>query len=275
MDQKSKHNPRRKFDAVQEQALGIYVYVLWDPRDSKAFYVGMGAGSRVFDHFNEVENLGSELWKSKHRRIADIWAEDLEVRWSIIRRNLGDENCAADVEAAVIDALESSQNGITLNEVRGQGVRLHGSLSEEEVAALAAIPVDPEYNYNAVFLFPIQSTLAQGRSVYDATRIAWPISNEYRTLANGMAVGIAGGISRGVFTIEQWETSNSVVGRQEFRGAERSPHELLNKSWLSVLGRAMGYWQRGNYLVIEMNGKGGFRFRRGSQEKEAWLPLKD
>jgi hypothetical protein len=194
MDQKSKHNPRRKFDAVQEQALGIYVYVLWDPRDSKAFYVGMGAGSRVFDHFNEVENLGSELWKSKHRRIADIWAEDLEVRWSIIRRNLGDENCAADVEAAVIDALEISQNGITLNEVRGQGVRLHGSLSEEEVAALAAIPVDPEYNYNAVFLFPIQSTLAQGRSVYDATRIAWPISNEYRTLANGMAVGIAGGI---------------------------------------------------------------------------------
>jgi len=47
----------------------------------------------------------------------------------------------------------------------------------------------------------------------------------------------------------------------------RIASELYGKNWLAVIGRAMGFWQRGNYLIIEViqeNGKPAFRFLRGS-----------
>ena len=39
--------------------------------------------------------------------------------------------------------------------------------------------------------------------------------------------------------------------------------EVTEKSWLNVISPAKGYYQRGNHLVVEFNGKGQFRIIRG------------
>jgi hypothetical protein len=47
-------NVRSFTSAVQEQ-LGYYVYRLIDPHDGCTFYVGKGAGNRLFSHINEAD----------------------------------------------------------------------------------------------------------------------------------------------------------------------------------------------------------------------------
>lgn len=267
-------NVRRQFRPDEADALGIYVYALWDPRDRKVFYVGKGVRNRLFDHFNEAEAAasGQRNLSAKLRRIIEIWEEDLDVKWHIIRRNIFDDQAAEQIEAAVLDALAISQNGLLLNEVSGAGKMNHGALSEEEVAALAARLVDPVGAYEAVFVLSIQNALAAGRSPYDATRSAWPVSHTFRQMQGALAVGLQNGVSKIVCDIGSWEPSQ-YEGKWEFVGNELAGHELQNKSWLTVLGAAIGYWQRGNYLVVKFDGRQHFQLLRGSADKYRYWSL--
>lgn len=271
-------NQQRTFNQSVITKLGEYVYGLQDPRDNKVFYIGKGECNRIFDHFNEADKqLNSKTqsnWTAKLRRIAEIWDEGLDVDWWIIRYNLqAGGNLpldAYDVEAALIDVLEISQNGPTLNDIAGHRKATRGILSSDDVAALAAKAVNPKTAYPAVFVFPIQNALIKGVSVYDATRRLWAVSEQYRNLPAPLSIGIANGESKGVFEINQWEEASS---KWEFTGKDiTNNHDLYNTSWLTVIGAAMGYWQRGNYLIVEFDGKGQFRFIRGSQNKK-WQSL--
>lgn len=271
-------NTKRKFDRKVAKILGDYVYVLRDPRDNKVFYVGKGEGNRLFAHFNEADKVlkskKQNTWTAKLRRIVEIWEEDLDVDWWIVRYNLKSGTTppldAFDVEASLIDVLEISQNGPALNDIAGRRKTTRGILSADDVAALAAPTVNPKKPYPAVFIFPIQNALEQRANVYDATRRWWAVSQAYRSLPTPVAVGIANGITQGIFEIKQWAPAS---GKWEFTGTDvTNGHALANTSWLTIIGAAMGYWQRGNYLIIELNGKGKYRFLRGSTNKE-WQRL--
>jgi hypothetical protein len=141
-------NSLRAFEPGVSDKLQTYVYALRDPRDRKVFYVGKGRGVRVFDHFSEAEN--EQNYSSKVRRIREIWHEGLDVEWFIVRRQIraldGDKTAdesAEEIEAAIIDVLEHSQNGSTLNDQSGKRSQIHGFVNSSDVQSLAAPAVNP------------------------------------------------------------------------------------------------------------------------------------
>ena len=84
------------------------------------------------------------------------------------------------------------------------------------------------------------------------------------------AVAIVGGVSVGAYHIIKWNRLDD--GKWEFEGLPHNELEKLN--WRTIIKPAMGYWQRGNYLIVEFDGAGRFRIVRGSR-KHSWLPCID
>ena len=256
-------NEQRNLDPLQVERLGRYVYALQDPRDGKVFYVGQGQGNRVFDHLAEAQNaLGSDRnVSSKVIRILDIWKNGEDVLWNIIAHGVPDESIDY-VESSVIDALSISQNGQCLNEVSGPRSSM---LTAGEVASLGATNINPEKYYPCVFIFPIHNALESSReNVYEATRASWCISGQYRII-NSYAVGVKHGISLGGFKINSW---NEFDGKYSFEGTEEL--SLVKFDWKYVISQALGFWQRGNYLIAEFDGNGKFRILRGGGENRDW-----
>ena len=270
-------NSFRQFDPLQISRLGKYIYALRDPRDKKIFYVGQGTGNRVFDHLNEADKVNRssvnlEQISSKTLRILDIWKHEEDVEWIILAYNLSAADATADlVESAIYDALIESQNGDTLNDITPpKSTRL----SSDEVIALAADFVNPDFPIENVFLFPIQNAVTAGSSVYDATRMIWYVNQPNRTLRPSYAVGLKSALSLGAYEIENWNTAAADPTKHEFI-AKGHPapipfQPLMNKNWIHVLDKAKGFWQRGNYLIVDFDGKGHFSIKRGSQDRNTW-----
>ena len=64
---------------------------------------------------------------------------------------------------------------------------------------------------------------------------------------------------------KQWDiVPNS--NRWEFNGIEEP--NLLNYTWHKQIEISKGYWQRGEFFVVDFNGKGKFRLIR--HEKNQW-----
>jgi hypothetical protein len=273
-------NEQRAFDVLQKEKLGKYVYALRDPRDRKIFYVGQGSDDRVFGHFNEAQkcldsNKSFNQLSSKIIRILDIWKNNEDVEWIILSHNLPDDNYVADyIESAIFDCLSESQNGDTLNEVSPPK---SSRLLPNDLGAMAAEFVNPSVAYKRVFVFPIQNLLNKGVDSYNATRTMWSVHEKYRTLKKSYAIGLKNSISKGSFEIDSW-VSVGGTNKHEFISKEHpKPNNyqpLLNKNWNNVLAKAKGFWQRGNYLIVEFNGEGNFRIVRGSQDTTTWHDCK-
>lgn len=269
-------NNKRTFDILQKEKLGKYIYALRDPRDRKIFYVGQGINDRVFDHFAEADKCKNSSTpfheiSSKVIRIMDIWKNNEDVEWLILSHNLPNDNHIADyVESAIFDSLSESQNGETLNDASPPK---SSRLLPDDLEAMAAEFVNPTTALKNVFIFPIQNALIRGISPYHATRSVWSVSNYYRRLHPAYAVGLKNSISKGSYEIASW-TSVTDTGKHEFSSNGHPNPDyyppLLNKNWNNVLAMAKGFWQRGNYLIVEFDGKGKFRVIRGSQDSTTW-----
>jgi hypothetical protein len=269
-------NIQRNFDSLQKEKLGKYIYALRDPRDNKIFYVGQGINNRVFEHFGEAEyclnsNKAFNQLSSKVIRILDIWKNNEDVEWLILAHNLPVDNNVADyVESAIVDGLSESQNGETLNEVSPPK---SSRLVADDLDAMAAAFVNPLTPHINVFIFPIQNALNNGVSTYNATRTTWAVSNGNQLLNPSFAVGLKHSISKGSFEISSW-TNVGGTNKQEFTAVGHpNPTDyqpLINKNWNNVLAKAKGFWQRGNYLIVEFNGQGHFKIIRGSQDTKTW-----
>lgn len=255
---------KRSFDSLEKEKLAKYVYALRDPRDGKIFYVGQGQGNRVFDHFYEADTClkKQKMACSKTIRILDIWKNEEDVDWFIVAHGL--ESGADSVETAVLDTLSQSQNGPTLNGNNGPKSSI---LMQEDIALLGAIPVNPSLQMHQVFIFPVKNGLAQGKSAYEATRSAWYVKKAYQNLP-AYAVGIRDGISIGSFEIKSWQ---SIGSKSEFNGVVEN--SLLNKSWVSILSKVKGYWQRGNYVIVEFDGNGKCKIVRGAGQESIYFDL--
>ena len=80
------------------ERIGFYVYLLRDPRDGSVFYVGKGAGNRVFGHVREA--VESPRTTDKLDRIREIKRMAEEVLHPVDRQ--GDrQGCSLDAEGNV------------------------------------------------------------------------------------------------------------------------------------------------------------------------------
>lgn len=107
----SDHAAEQPNQDVQKQVsdeLGLYVYMLVDPRDGLPFYVGKGRGVRYEAHRYEAEDVSEdEAEKSaKIKKIRKINAAGYEHECWILRYGMTTKEYTA-VEAAAIDLLRS------------------------------------------------------------------------------------------------------------------------------------------------------------------------
>ncbi len=138
--------------------------------------------------------------------------------------------------------------------------------------------VNPKRKYETVFIFCITKGLErESDNVYEATRKYWKGAEAYVD-CNGMyAVGIDDYCSVGAFKIASWESvlyqneKHKNEKRGAFLKAEGNTEELLNKNWEKIINIAIGYWQHGGYLIVQFDGNGKFRFKRGYEDKTSWF----
>lgn len=252
MDPTQPGNELDELDGSLNTLLRGYVYALRDPRDQKIFYIGKAGGKdaagngRVLDHFEEARRAllnGSRNHSAKIRRILEIWSVGEDVEWFIVRHGLDSAELAHHVEGALIDLLEISQNGPTLNVQGGHQTATHGLLTRADLDSLKAQPVDPkQFIDRPIFVFPIQRALAGGRSVFDATSKSWRIGQKFQNLQNAIAVGVSSGVAKGVFVVEKWLPDGSLF-RFEGRELEDPSKELVGRNFVGVINKAKGYWQ--------------------------------
>jgi hypothetical protein len=259
-------NAEVKFDILQKEKLGLYVYVLRDPDSKKIFYVGQGQNNRLFDHFEDARRCleKKSTTTEKERQILEIWEKGKDVEWAIISHGLDPEKgkeIADQIESAVYDALKESKNEKPYND----NLTPHSTfLSSMDARMLGAKQVDPTEPYDVLFIFPIHKGLAEGRTIYEATRKSWAVSPKFRDRP-AFAVGLKNGISVGSFEIERWEESEE--GKFMFTGSDYPA--LLNKAWkkLITFPGASGHWSKGNYLIVKLDGKGNACFLKGAKDK--------
>ena len=109
-----KKPPSKKVLKQVADELGMYVYMLVDPRNGLPFYVGKGQGLRFTDHGyeadaaseNEAEKNGAEK-KEKLKKINEIRASGSDHEFWILRYGMTTKKEYTAVEAAAIDLLHS------------------------------------------------------------------------------------------------------------------------------------------------------------------------
>lgn len=278
----ARQNNEPDFDPLVRERLRGYVYVLRRPRDKHIFYIGKGGGfeaqgnRRVLEHFDEADEWlrrRDQQPNRKVREILSIWQNEEIVEWFIVRHGL-DPAQVDEVEGALIDTFNLSQNGETTNEYRAKGANKRGVLLSSDIDALAATPVNPTKSHQRVFIFQIHKAVSSSRPAEDATRGDWIVSALNRAVAPGeLAVGIVEGISRVVLQVQAWTPGSAGSKTWRFNGPVLLDHELLNKSFVDVIAPSLGYLQYGGgYVIVEFDGRGSFRTLHGSRDKETWQP---
>jgi uncharacterized protein len=262
-------NPKRRFEPGEYAQIGRkYVYALQDPDDQRIFYVGQGTGNRIFEHLDRAEILleSRKRLTPKFEAVHAVWTKSKDVRLIVLAGGLSDREADL-VESATLDALNMSSNGELTNAIAAP----HSSMVRvEDLAASAYAYVNPSRQYLKVLLLPAQKR-QKNKDVYERCRRSWKVAKKHRSVGTeeqaAHAVAIVGGVSVGAYRIINWNRLEDE--KWEFEGIPHAELEKLN--WRAIIKPAMGYWQRGNYLIVEFDGAGRFRIVRGSR-KRPWLP---
>jgi len=201
------------FSASVSEAIGFYVYLLKDPRNSEIFYVGKGIGNRVFNH---VASAGdTELDSIKHARIREIEASGFKVEHVILRHGLSEQS-AFEVEAAAIDLIGfSNLSNLQSGHASGDfGIRT----AEELEAIYAAELLDTELPILLININRLFHREMGPQDVYETTRKAWKIG--IRRNQARYAVATYGGLTREVYQIAAWF---AIGDRWGFNGTVADP----------------------------------------------------
>ena len=189
------------FPAEVHNQLRYYVYRLIDPRTGQTFYVGKGKGNRVFEHAkNAIDPGDDDELTDKSRTIQEIINAGLDVVHVIHRHGIEDEQTAFEVEAALIEAYP----GLT-NLAGGHDNSERGCAHADQLIRRYKIkPINPRHNLLAI---SIGRSLEEGRSIYDAVRMFWRISED-RARSADYVLAHNGGIVLDVFIADEWADSS-------------------------------------------------------------------
>jgi len=191
------------FTPKQKENLKNYIYCLIDPRDKQTFYIGRGAGDRVFQHVKAAVNgnnllVDSNLEGSKKeklntksaklKKIKEIIDSGYEIDYLIHRQGMNTRE-AQEVEAALIDYQAQIESLPTLtNLVGGKGSSERGS--KRLIDIQRQYPVSKLKAMHNLILFKIDNAMDNDKkSPYDATRFAWGVNLD-RAKKQSYALGI-------------------------------------------------------------------------------------
>lgn len=162
-----------------------------------------------------------------------------------------------------------------MNEISNdQGGHHSSKLLPDDLVSISAPFVNPDISYASVFLFSIQNASQNRDNVYDATRAYWKVSEQYKKQLNSYAVGIVNNISKSSFKIDSWYKDDTYKKDAFVSPGHPNPvvyQALLNKNWSKIIAAAKGFWQRGQYLIVEFDGNGKFRIIRGLKDPDKWF----
>lgn len=217
-----------EFSFKTQENIGFYVYALVDPRNGKVFYIGKGAGNRVFAHANDA--VESETETDKLNIIREIHNAGLKVEHFIVRHGM-DEPTAYEVEAALIDFLtypNFNLEPVLSNIVAGhhqwdRGIKTVNEI--EQTYAAEPLVLDPDDRILGVNL---NRSYRKGKDIYEITRGWWKLS-AHRIRNVNVVLGICNGIVRGVYRPERWEQASDRKDRWGFTGEEIKDSPYLNK----------------------------------------------
>ena len=216
--------PANSFPSDVAKKLKTYVYRLIDPRNGETFYIGKGAGDRVFAHIRD--QINDQDPSNKLKRIREIRLAGFEVA-HVIHRHGMDDKTAFEVEAALMDAYP----GLT-NIAGGAGSADYGALHAEEAIRRYSAPT-AVFKHRALLINVNRS--ATEISLYEATRYAWKVALKKAVRAE-VILPVVQGLIVGAFVARRWlpatqehfPNRDPMPGRFAFDGSV-APAELIQR----------------------------------------------
>lgn len=223
------------FTADVRAALKQYVYMLIDPRDNAAFYIGKGTGDRVYHHvwtaLGDAHSTGEGhelLTDSEHGdnhavrtakddRIRQIAAAGLTVEHHIIRVCDSPEEAFA-VEQALISGFRigaiQSEYGELTNIVSGHyRFAIDDTRAEEIARRLGAEPAPELPRPSLVLKVNGAGATDDPDTIYDAARRAWSVGADLRSTADLPVFVVAHDVIRAVYRAQDWTALDRAEGK--------------------------------------------------------------
>jgi hypothetical protein len=215
-----------QFSLKVQEELQYYVYCLVDPRDNKIFYVGKGAGNRVFAHANDALEAG-DVVTDKLEKIRDIIAAGHSVRHYIIRHKLSEED-AFTVESVLIDFLtyeNFNTESLLTNIVAGHHQWDEGIKTVDEIVQIydcAPLKLKPGHmllmvHLNKTYVRKTASGMRVHPNLYDITRRYWHVSK-----FNADKVDYVLGVYRGIVRCVIKPTTKWILAKYDVDGSRFS-----------------------------------------------------
>jgi len=212
-----------KLSQATVEQLGHYVYLLIDPRDGKAFYVGKGHANRVYRHRIVAVRRGAKK-TPKNLLIKEIEAQGLEVKLVVLRHGLTGPG-AFEVECAVIDLI--GMENLT-NEVNGHYSAERGKMSLDDLKV--KYDAKPANITEPALLINIHKKYYADmpeHEMLEATRKSWKLSAK-RVAKVEVVCAVYKGIIRGVYIPAEWLIDDKRRPRLYFEG-RIAPKQLQDK----------------------------------------------
>lgn len=280
------------FDDLVAAELGHYVYAFIDPATETPFYIGKGGGksgagnSRIFDHFKEARGETS-TGNERIKKIRSIWETFGDVPWQIVRSGLQSEKEALLVESALIDMLRASNIELT-NKQSGHGSAEYGMKSRDDLRAWRAPKLDPlrlpdDVLNRPIFVFNIALGVEDRREKFPvdsaelyekATCQYWNVPEKRRALKGAMAIGCVNGITRVAVDVDRWEQRGDrweIIPDHTEEGKMRR-EALTLKNVSLIINHCLGFWKRGNFLIVRFDSEKRIKVCRGSTVREIPFP---
>ncbi|WP_438356741.1 T3SS (YopN, CesT) and YbjN peptide-binding chaperone 1 [Dietzia cinnamea] len=223
------------FTADVRAALKQYVYMLIDPRDNAAFYIGKGTGDRVYHHvwtaLGDAHSTGEGhelLTDSEHgdnhavrtakdERIRQIAAAGLTVEHHIVRVCDSPEEAFAVEQALIsgfrIGAIQSEYGELTNIASGHYRFAIDDTRAEEIARRLGAEPAPELPRPSLVLKVNVAGATDDPDTIYDAARRAWSVGADLRSTPDLPVFVVAHDVVRAVYRAQDWTALDRAEGK--------------------------------------------------------------